>query len=113
LLFRPRKHTELVQPKQKEPNEEYLIYIGYHIDLCETVLNTIHKFVLQNAPNLSDETWEIILKVSLAICDTLLISQQSKHLTQKPNTNEIDAEEIVRLMGDKLSRILIRVFQIN
>jgi hypothetical protein len=111
MLFRIRKFHELqnpANPKQREVPEDYLQLAIFHIELCDKILNSFYTFVTNNSNILTLETWTVILKVLLGVCDTVLkYPALSNHPRQI--TNEFEAEDIGKLMGDKLSVLLIKV----
>ena len=59
---------------------------------------------------MSTETWTVLLKVLLGICDTLLDTKMQKPAAAaKPGFDFNDLGQITFLMGDKLCESLIKV----
>ena len=121
LLFRPRLVSEDIQnqpaPKQKELQEDYLTLFNQHLELCDKVLGQHFLLTLKNQSEVfSEETWIVLLKVMLGICDSLLSKPFLKASTSSAaaanvgkNVEFNDREFVVGLMGDKLCEPLIKV----
>ena len=126
LLFRPRLASEGQQQqptpsagiKQKDApqQEEYIALFGQHLELCDRVLGQHFLLTLKSHCDVfSEETWIVLLKVILGICDSLLSKPFRKTNAgsvmniSKNATEYNDRDFVVGLMGDKLCEPLIKV----
>lgn len=111
LLFRPRSSIEIHQSRPKETSEDVNHLISGHVELCSRVISVFLSSIHDFSQNFSDETWIVILKVLLGICDTLLkVPIQNRHTKTKSNNVDMELEHVGSIMGDKLCEFLISVF---
>jgi hypothetical protein len=109
LLFKPRITGEGAKPK--DTLEEQMDLFNQHILLCEKVLqNNFLGFIRNNSVFMTSETWTVLLKVLLGVCDTLLDTKLQRPVAAvKPGFDFNDLSQITFLMGDKLCETLIKV----
>ena len=109
-VFRPRSLGEMVapitngQPKPLDP--DFTPLVNQHIDLCLIVSSFIKDIVESHHKQFSEETWVIVLKVVLAICDCMLGKLRNAPYLKVVNNEEAS---IVVYMGDKLCENLIQL----
>jgi hypothetical protein len=104
VLFRPRIAAEIQQLPTKKSAEELCDMVRQHVELCKRIVSVYSKFIADNSHQFSNETWIVILKVFLGICDTLL--REPIHPRKKGG--EMDIEHTGSYMGDKLCELLIQ-----
>ncbi|KAI8901032.1 hypothetical protein BC833DRAFT_579619 [Globomyces pollinis-pini] len=110
LLFRPRMNALPVH--SKNVSEDGADALSQHIELCEKVLAIFMGGISDNADNFSDETWLVILKVFLGVCDSLLSAPTSAQ-TKLGQSDMAENQQVVSVMGDRLCESLIRtIFQV-
>ncbi|KAJ2994868.1 hypothetical protein HDV02_001280 [Globomyces sp. JEL0801] len=110
LLFRPRMNALPVH--SKNVSEDGADALSQHIELCEKVLAIFMGGISDNAANFSDETWLVILKVFLGVCDSLLSAPTSAQ-TKLGQSDMAENQQVVSVMGDRLCESLIRtIFQV-
>lgn len=127
LLFRPRLPSEGISPAAQKPKDakdkelkdtidDGMELFHQHIQLCDRVLQ--HHYlaaVRRDSGCYSKETWVVLLKVLLGICDNLLVkppTYKPQMTLVKPAVNPNDIDQLTVLMGDKLSESLIKVISV-
>jgi hypothetical protein len=104
LLFRVRQPNELHSPSKKT-NEDVYENVKEHIELCKKVVGVYASCVREHSVTFSEETWMVILKVLLGICDSLLRDP----IVSKKGKNDFEIEQVGMYIGDQLCEILIGV----
>ena len=109
-VFRPRTLQEMVAlsvPQTKPPEEIIIPLVNQHVDLCLIVTSFIRDIVESHSRHFIEETWVIILKVLLGICDSILAKPRGAPVAPRISINE--ESTIVLYMGDKLCENLIQL----
>lgn len=128
MVFRPRIISEGSHQqglpnlgpttKQKDHFDDYISFFNQHIELCDRVLTQhILTTVKLHSSHFTQETWIVLLKVMLGICDTLLTQPLSRSTAPVPSSAAPgkypefhDREHVIGIMGDKLCEPLIKVY---
>lgn len=116
MLFAPREIRDIIpvqfKVEKSEANLDTFAAIHTHIDLCRKTLAIFLSAVQDNGHLFTNKTWDVVLKVSMGICDALLSSpkhirpKESKHVS---GNDDLDKIESASLIGDNLCEILIHV----
>lgn len=115
LLFRPRTSKGQLALKQKESQDEYTSLFNQHLELCERVLVQHFLYTVKTqSEHFSQETWIVLLKVLLGICDSLLakpfLKSKPETTPNIPKSSDFNDHDLVLgLMGEKLCESLIKV----